>query len=334
MFSRVQFRNLRAFDDVGVTLDLQQITTLVGPNGSGKTSVFELMKATVNWLTTISDDTSFASQLSRWAHRSEGSGTPSVEANIDGPDVDSLKVRVGLNAAGSLVSNAVVGARSVDVGRGRRETIIPWRPHSKIEQVVLNPAELRRPTGIGSALDANGGGLLSEIARLKLEDDSRFQLLVGLIRRVLPDVEDVRPRHKGSNYTLEIKPRGAAWIPVDFVSDGTVFCIGLLTYLVVRPATGVVVLDEFASSLHPQAQCEVAKYIVDIAAEQPNVQFLIATHSPYVLDELPASGVIVLTPDSAGRTRAKRLVEFAEYTEYEGILSGGEIWSSIGGASR
>lgn len=54
------------------------------------------------------------------------------------------------------------------------------------------------------------------------------------------------------------------------------------------PRYGLVLIDEFESSLHPRAQRRLIRDLAEHCRER-EVQVIITTHSPYVLEELPAA---------------------------------------------
>jgi predicted ATPase len=61
------------------------------------------------------------------------------------------------------------------------------------------------------------------------------------------------------------------------------------------PKYSLLVIDEIETSLHPRAQRRLIRYLASIARDR-ELQILLTTHSPYVLDELPpeARGYIML----------------------------------------
>lgn len=64
------------------------------------------------------------------------------------------------------------------------------------------------------------------------------------------------------------------------------------------PECSLIVIDEIETSLHPRAQRRLVRYIADLARLR-ELQVILTTHSPYVLDELPpeARGYIIASDD-------------------------------------
>jgi predicted ATPase len=55
------------------------------------------------------------------------------------------------------------------------------------------------------------------------------------------------------------------------------------------PKYGIVLIDEFETSLHPRAQRRLMRELAEICRVQ-EIQLILTTHSPYVLEELPPQG--------------------------------------------
>jgi predicted ATPase len=63
----------------------------------------------------------------------------------------------------------------------------------------------------------------------------------------------------------------------------------------------LVIIDEIESSLHPRAQRRLVRDLSDIARDK-EIQFIISTHSPYVLAELPPEGRIYIVESNVGKS--------------------------------
>jgi predicted ATPase len=63
----------------------------------------------------------------------------------------------------------------------------------------------------------------------------------------------------------------------------------------------LVIIDEIESSLHPRAQRRLVRDLSEIAREK-EVQFILSTHSPYVLAELPPEGRMLIVETDAGKS--------------------------------
>jgi len=72
---------------------------------------------------------------------------------------------------------------------------------------------------------------------------------------------------------------------------------------------GVVLIDELELHLHPKWQREVSKKLRETF---PNIQFVVTTHSPFVIQSLRAGELINLDPDEFGEYADKSIEDIAE----------------------
>jgi predicted ATPase len=77
------------------------------------------------------------------------------------------------------------------------------------------------------------------------------------------------------------------------------------------PRYGLVAIDEVETSLHPRAQRRLVRDLAELARLQ-ELQILLTTHSPYVLEELPPEGRLYVVSSTQGRSVVKGIsAEFA-----------------------
>lgn len=67
------------------------------------------------------------------------------------------------------------------------------------------------------------------------------------------------------------------------------------------PKYSIVVIDEVETSLHPRAQRRLIRDLADYSREN-HVQFILTTHSPFVMDELPSDARIHILVSDGKRT--------------------------------
>lgn len=65
--------------------------------------------------------------------------------------------------------------------------------------------------------------------------------------------------------------------------------------------TALVLIDEIETSLHPRAQRRLMRDLAQIS-RMKQVQFIVSTHSPYILDELPSRARIHVSQSDSGKT--------------------------------
>ena len=67
------------------------------------------------------------------------------------------------------------------------------------------------------------------------------------------------------------------------------------------PKYSIILIDEVETSLHPRAQRRLMRDLARVAREQ-ELQIILTTHSPYILDELPPEARIYLMDGAGGKT--------------------------------
>lgn len=94
---------------------------------------------------------------------------------------------------------------------------------------------------------------------------------------------------------------------IDALSGGAAAVIDLAWQIFMYESSGtefVVTLDEPENHLHPELQQRV---LTDLLAAFPSVQFVVATHSPFIVGSVPDSHVYVLGYDQARRVNSTLL---------------------------
>jgi predicted ATPase len=98
-------------------------------------------------------------------------------------------------------------------------------------------------------------------------------------------------------------------VPSDLLSEGTVLALGLLTKLREPGRPRLFLLDDIDRGLHLGAQVKLVQVLRELMKLDPELQFVCATHSPYLLDLFEPAEVRVLALDAERRTHARPLTE-------------------------
>lgn len=92
----------------------------------------------------------------------------------------------------------------------------------------------------------------------------------------------------------------------------------------------MIMLDDIELGLHPRAQRDLMRQLKKIQELKPDLQILVSTHSPYIVDELPPEDVWLFTTDEEGCAVTKRLSDHPDAKKALKVLTTGEFWSSQG----
>lgn len=119
----------------------------------------------------------------------------------------------------------------------------------------------------------------------------------------MPEYANVRIDRHPLSMTIE---KNGEWLNAEQLSDGEKIYLALIGDLCHRlslanPAgnplegDGIVLIDEIDLHLHPQWQGEIA---AALARTFPNLQFIVTTHSPHVINSVPTSSIRMIDADA------------------------------------
>jgi hypothetical protein len=131
----------------------------------------------------------------------------------------------------------------------------------------------------------------------------------------------------GHRFAVEITD--GSTVPADMLSEGTVLVLGLMTMLHGPNAPRLLLLDDLDRALHLGAQVRLVRALHRLLERRPDLQMIATSHSPFLLQELPAASVRVLglTPDGV---RCRPLTSHPDYEKWKAVLGTGELWANLG----
>jgi energy-coupling factor transporter ATP-binding protein EcfA2 len=216
---------------------------------------------------------------------------------------------------------------------------------------------LAGPSYSGSSrprIETDGTGMASALAFMALNQPDRFEQLQGHLRSIIPTVRRIRfdrvPVHRLETETVTIDGQGltrrldkefmgdevvidfqgAPDVPGTHVSEGTLLILGLLTVILDPACPKLLLLDDLDHGLHPKAQRKLIPVIRALMAENPDIQIIATTHSPYILDELDPGEVRITWASEDGITSCARLDQHPDLDRWKEELWPGEFWSLVG----
>ena len=121
--------------------------------------------------------------------------------------------------------------------------------------------------------------------------------------------------------------------PASFVSDGTLIVLAILTAIIHGNSESemkTILLDDIEQGLHPKAQRDLIRQLRRLQEVRPELQIIVSSHSPYVVDELAPEDVWLFAPDKEGCAAYARLSDHPDVNRALKVLTTGEFWSSEG----
>jgi predicted ATPase len=203
-------------------------------------------------------------------------------------------------------------------------------------------------------MEPDGTGLAPTLDYLRNEAPENFEALQKQLKEIVPGVVKIGIRRakvivnrqqvvavKGKSIPYEEQQEMVGQevildmttgerIPAHALSEGTVLTLGLLTVLHNPHKQNLLLLDDIEQGLHPKAQRDLMTVLKRIIADNPDLQIVFSTHSPYIVDEVEPSQVHVLSNDKSGFARCKRLDEHPDIEWAKRSLTTGEFWNAEG----
>ncbi len=359
MITRVRFQNFKALRDVQIDFTAP-LTVFVGPNACGKTSVLQgvslltqlAVEGNESPLHIPSDLVSRQGMgdLSMHARFAVGRRSLEYSAAVVMPSSVSPGKLLFCVVPPHMSDAAPAGAmpsttRSVELVRfGIRPTGL----------LRLDPVVLAKPSHTGDKaprLGDDGAGLASVLAETATADPARFAQIQDALRAVIPAVKQVRllrtsveysvqthdpagdptiERRKGQGHKIHFDFQGADKVPADQASEGTLLVLGWLTALLGEGGRSLLLIDDLDRGLHPKAQAELIAILRRLLAQNPDLQIVATSHSPYLLDKLTPDEIRLMTLDDEGAALCGALSEHPDYPRWKDLMLPGEAWSTLG----
>ncbi|MBK6520077.1 MAG: AAA family ATPase [Polyangiaceae bacterium] len=204
----------------------------------------------------------------------------------------------------------------------------------------FEPSQLRRASyseALAPSLETNGLGLASVVAYLMCTAPEGHRELVHHMQNVIPSVRGVRARPayvpnpaskvSWTGHEILFDTVDGEGIPATGASEGTLTVLAILTVATVAGGDALILLDDVETGLHPKAQRDLIAALRKLTEDNPGLQILMSTHSPYIVDELKPEEVWVFDRDEHKKVGVRRLSELPNADEALKVLTTGELWS-------
>ena len=341
-------------------IPLRPLTVLVGPNSVGKTSVLEAIERVIE-AGTPGRWSSFreleSAALRRGAHR--------CAVTLFEESADPKKLWLSVDQVGAVITMTKLSVGWEQGGRTADRSFPAskvWRPDAEMATVMqtmvgsciqlrLEAEALAAPSTImvgesTTTLSPNGRGLAGVLSLLQLFHPARFIAVVESVRKIVPSLRGIRiqptkfqetrtiydDHGESEERTISVDGAelrfdfvGAADIPAHAVSEGTLIALGVLTAAHQDGERRLILLDDIERALHPRAQRELIRMLRQIIADNPQLQIIATSHSPYLVDEFAPEEVIVFALRTDGTSAARPLSEHPRVKQALEVLTTGEF---------
>ena len=317
MIETLSLRNFKVLRSVDVRLC--PLTLIVGPNSSGKSTLLEALDYGVRRLV---DNSARSAPMKLAALRSRlPRGPVLITLSAKGK---SQRYELTLAEEGQ---EQFTGDSSV-LGD---EDFFP----ATLDLDTKKLAEPSPARELIKTLPPDGSGLAWILAGLHLEAHSQFNEIVERLRAVVPAVQGLRIRpttldSKEVGYEILFDMKGGEGIPAWHISEGTLVTLALLVVLASPNPPDLVLIENLERGLHPKALQDLVRQIRTLQEQNPKLQVIATSHSPYLLDYLEADEILLTSLDEDGYASVKPLTEHPEYDRWKDVMAPGEFWSTVG----
>lgn len=325
MIASVAFQKFKALRNA--RLQLGPFNLVIGPNGSGKTSLIEaLLRLRLLAKLPLRPDVAESDRMA------EG---PEITIHFNPP-------HDGLEAIMSCVSDQhcdLLQVLPLPKGEGANDWPGLRARVLRIRGYVLDHHAIAAPVLAkeGAEVNVSGGNLAAVLAARRAQHPQAFDRLVADFVRIAPEFAEIGTETRDDGrvqFRLRLKGEDA-WIDADNVSQGTLYLLAMITLAHDPDPPSVVCIEEIDRGIHPRLLREVRdvlyrlSYPASFGESRPPVQVIATTHSPYLLDlfrEHPEE--IVISAKHGLTATFSRLTDRADISELLAESPLGDMWYS------
>jgi predicted ATPase len=323
MIESIEFKNFKVLRDA--KLPLSPCTVLIGPNGTGKSTVLQALQAI----------------------REPGPVDISAIQSFV-PLGEEVEVCVDFGAPYRGVHFFTKWSRTKGKSAGSKFSLgVEECPQNPVLQnevrgnrvFALDGCAIARPATVAPSiqLGENGANLAAVLDDIRDTDPERFTAINCALGQWLPEFKAIlfaKPQQGSKSVMLQTRKEGLN-VPAHDLSQGTLIALAMLTLAYLPKPPSLIGIEEPDRGVHPrllrlvQDAIYLLCYPESCGEKREPVQVIVTTHSPYFLDLFKDHPEEIVIANRVGmEAKFERLSDRPDMQE---ILSGaslGEIWYS------
>ena len=242
---------------------------------------------------------------------------------MEGASNDQHKVEYQLSDEGDSIFNQLVDKDRYVQIFAIREAMKSIAIYSYFDTTFKSP--IRKPVMPTTAirLRHDGANLPQLLNKIKINNKSDYNAIKQALNDVNPNYTGIDFNILGANIELMLEEDSLnRSIHVTHISDGTLRYLCLLAIVFNAQRGELVCIDEPEIGLHPDM---VAEIVEGIKSKSFDSQFVVATHSEHVLNQLRVGDVLVFEKDEYNATLVQSFCE-DDYEEWAASYATGRLW--------
>lgn len=324
MLKRVSIQNFKSLKDV--TLNLQKVNLLIGPNNSGKTNFLKALEF-FELSVLKSDSAAFDEAHDFRYNRSASSLSIKLTLSIEDEELDFLR-SFGFSNTETIISSQKTfrGGLEIAYNDSGYPNVNDLRQLvNDIKIYKPDPNKLTQPGPVGTGEETVKADASNLVGFLDLmlgkyrkavfnRTESDLNKCIAEFDEInlddAPATEELKKQYGDKSFKrlgLTNSKQGITYW-ADELSEGTLYFLALLCIINQPNPPKLLLLEEPEKGIHPRRLFEVIQFILTLA-EEKDVQVIMTTHSPMVVDmfkDMPES-VFIFDKDEEGATHVKNL---------------------------
>ena len=334
MLQKVSIQNFKSLKDV--TLELQKVNLLIGPNNSGKSNFLKALELWGKYICFQSEQNRFVktiNDLEEISFKKKKNDLKfevmfndellscHINSSVDGYSGIDYKLLYDGEIYPASIPSEYFNKHKVDLSifdENARKAIrnLGREVFENIKIYNINPFKLVIPQGLKSVkiLDNDCSNLISFLFTLSNDNEVVFQKIqddfakcvIDFIRIKTPPINT----NDGGKLSLKFFDKEGNDYWADEVSEGVLYFLALICIVHQPNPPKLLLLEEPEKGIHPRRIKEVIDFIFQLA-EDKDIQVIMTTHSERVLDEFEdiPEAVFVFDKDEEGATQVKNLLK-------------------------
>jgi len=311
MLDKVRIQRYKSLYDV--TIDLEPLTVLIGPNNAGKSNFCEalfVMSHLLKWRGKYADDKyqveasrilEGAARLPKYQNWSDkfwrrDTSFMGFGARVVKDGIEDIDYHISLPSEAEYPAPEVLDA---------------------IKRVAIYQfsSALLSQQGKPTSLSPTGEGIGNALAAIETEHPKRFEILQQQFCELMPNVSRIvlqeQQKFHRTFHELQLMDKYSNHlIPASEISDGVLRVLAFLTALYQVGTPTLFCFEELENGLHPSLLQRMIEILVDVTENGISghpTQVIVTTHTPVLLDYVKPKQVRAIEFDGEGKTRIHSL---------------------------